>query len=366
MKIVVNLDPATYERIKSLVNDGEYESVEQFLRVGADNQLAIEAGEDASDEPSSADEPSESTSAPVTDMPESVTTYEWADSVPADVPTRDPYPADRGTTLLFSQYYRFLPLKFVLRELAIETADADGPVGLDRFRDHVADAVIPLRDALVDWEAAEDVSKQNRLSTGFPNRGSSDPQRTMRRYLHHYVGRYKPEKEEPSGFGHDLGFVSIRSDANGDPRICLTEAGMQFTRLSNPVLSQGPGADVESLTDDERAFLVTHIRSILGLEYEFMHYVYETLEHHRGTYTDTMEQFRSFLVNTDQFSDDPSENQIRSHTAGTISRMVVLGVLERGRRRGSYNTVRPLESYRYDDTNGEVYNESHDTGVHDE
>jgi len=274
--------------------------------------------------------------------------YEWGYTVPDTVPTHNPHPADRDSLLLFSQYYRYLPLKFVMLELAAETARVDGSVDLKSFRNHIADAVIPVRDALVEWEEAEDVNKQQRFSTGFPNHDASDPDRTMRRYLHHYVGRYKPEKGEPSGFGHDLGFVSIHADANNTARIALTDVGSAFTELTNPVLTAGPSADTAALGTDEREFLVAYLRANLDLEYEFMEYVYSTLEHHEGTYTGAMDRFRSFLQGTEQFSDDPSDNQIRSHTAGTISRMVAVGALERGQRRGTYNTVRPLVSYRSD------------------
>lgn len=347
MKIVVNLDPPTYERIKSLVADGEYESVEQFLRVGADNQLAIET--DAAEAPVTS---TENKSHEETQDTQATTTtgdgYEWGYTVPDTVPTRDPHPADRDALLLFSQYYRFLPLKVVILELAGETAATGGPVALDKFREHMSEAVIPIRDALVEWEETNDVSKQDRFSTGFPNRDASDPDRTMRRYLHHYVGRYKPEKGEPSGFGHDLGFVSIHADASNTSRIALTDAGRTFAALTNPVLSVGPSSDTPALATDEREYLVAHLRANLGLEYEFMEYIYSTLEHHEGTYTGAMDRFRSFLEGTDQFSDDPSDNQIRSHTAGAISRMVAVGALDRGQRRGAYNTARPLESYRSD------------------
>jgi|AntRauMinimDraft_4_1070384.scaffolds.fasta_scaffold00532_5 hypothetical protein len=348
MKIVVNLDPATYERIKSLVAGGEYESVEQFLRVGADNQLAIEADADEAPVTTAEDASQQETLDSQSTAASTGDGYEWEYTVPDTVPTHDPHPADRDSLLLFSQYYRYLPLKFVILELAAETATVGGSVDLESFRDHIAEAVIPIRDALVEWEEAEDVSKQDRFSTGFPNRDASDPDRTMRRYLHHYVGRYKPEKGEPSGFGHDLGFVSIHADATNTSRIALTDAGRAFAELTNPVLSAGPSADTAALGTDECEFLVAYLRANLDLEYEFMEYVYSTLEHHEGTYTGAMDRFRSFLQGTEQFSDDPSDNQIRSHTAGTISRMVTVGALERGQRRGTYNTVRPLVSYRSD------------------
>jgi hypothetical protein len=343
MKIVIDIDPDTYEEIKSLVAAGSYESVKQFLRAAADNQLTIEASEgsrtaavgssDGSPEIAAASSTSQS--------------YPWGYDPAPEAPARDPHPADRHELLLFSQFYRFLPLKFALSELADITADSGSPVKLDEFRDHASEAVIPVRDALANWEDANDISKQNRLSTGFPKRDSSDPERTMRRYLNHYVGHYSSGSESPSGFGHQLGLVSIQREPDSPTTIALTPAGAAFVELTNPVLADGPAEERASLSESERNYLVAHIRANLDLEYEFMNFVYGVLENHEGTYTGALDHFRTFLEDCSQFTEAPSENRVRSHTAGTISRMVALGVLRRGTRRGVYETGTPLDSYRY-------------------
>lgn len=335
MKILVELDPNTYERINELVAEGKYDSVEQFLRAGAANQLTIESSETADEEGANVGE-----SSPIEE-------YAWGYMVPEQVPVRAPHPGDRQESLLFSQYYRFLPLNFVLIELSKETSAVDEPVDLEAFRDQAAESVIPVRDSLVNWEEANEVAKHDRYSTGFPKRDASDPDRTMTRFLNHYVGRFRREKKEPSGFGHQLGLVSIIPTDEGGATIALTAAGERFLRLENPLLMNGPGSVDHQLSDAEQNFLVAHIRETLSFEYDFMDYVYDTLEHHRDTYTEALDRFRMFLEQSPGFTDHPDDNRVRSHTAGTISRMVTLGVLKRGQRRGVYQTIRPLETYQY-------------------
>lgn len=349
MKIVVDLDPDTYEKIRELVEAGRYDSVEQFLRAGADNQLTIEASPEGGVDTHRSTRPqrrgADGTTAS-TNAFESVA-GRWEYSLPDDVPVREPHPSNRSELLLFSQFYRFLPLKFALIELAKATAEVGGPADLDEFRDQVSEAVVPFRNALQDWENAHDVSKQDQFSTGFPKRDASNPERAMTRYLNHYVGRYRPENQEPAGFGHQLGMVSIEPSADEATTITLTPAGQNFLTLENPVLVDGPGESENSLSTDEQNYLVAHIRETLPLEYEFMEFIYDVLEHHDETYSKAMEQFRMFLETSSGFTDDPTDNRVRSHTAGTISRMVALGILERGARRGVYQTARPLDSYRY-------------------
>jgi len=349
MRIVVDLDPDTYEKIRELVEAGRYDSVEQFLRAGADNQLTIETSpEDGGDTHRSMrpqGRPADQTTAPMNGF-ESVA-GRWVYSMPDGVPVREPHPSNRSELLLFSQFYRFLPLKFALIELAKATAEGGGPVNLEEFRDQVTEAVVPFRNALQDWENAYDVSKQDQFSTGFPKRDASKPERAMTRYLNHYVGRYRPESQEPAGFGHHLGMVSIEPSTDEATAITLTPAGQSFLNLENPVLVDGPEESENSLSTDEQNCLVAHIRDTLPLEYEFMEFVYDVLEHHDETYSKAMKQFRMFLEGSSGFTDDPTDNRVRSHTAGTISRMVALGILERGARRGVYQTARPLDSYRY-------------------
>lgn len=352
MRIFVDLDPTTYEKIRELVVDGKYDSVDQFLRAGADNQLSLEgASRDSFGESKQEDQErrrnlnKQSSRSEVT-TDEEVSQFQWKYNAASDPPTRSPFPVDRSEILLFSQYYRFVPLKFAMVELGQVTADRGSPVNLDEFRAHIRDAVIPLRDALVDWEIESNVKKQERLSTGFPKRDSNNPERSMTRYLDHYVGRYRRQTGEPAGLGHQLGLVSIHSD-DDRASIALTPAGRRFLALENPLLADGPHKERAPLSDQEREYLVTHIRRNLSWEYDFVEFVYDTIDQHEGTYTEHLDRFRMFLNQAPSFTQDPSDNRVRSHTAGTISRMVDLGLLERGNRRGEYIPVRPPEAYRF-------------------
>lgn len=355
MRMYVDIDPDTYEAIKDLVAEGRFESVEQFLRVAADNQLAEERSGGTRNSSRTGTPPS--SGAPLTAPTETsdqsddssteiaASEYEWQYDPPASPPTRQPDRANRSDTLLFSQYYRFAPLKFALLELAHTTVDAAGPVPLEEFREHMREAVVPLRDALVAWETEADVKKQDRFSTGFPKQDSKNPDRSMKRYLDHYVGLFRAEAGEPGGMGHQLGFVSIQLD-DDVPTIALSPEGALFVSLENPLLAEGPGPQRQTLSTSERNYLVSHLRRTLPLEYEFVDYVYEILAQHEGTYTNHMERFRLFLDQAPGFTDDPGENRVRSHAAGTISRMVDLGILERGGRRGEYAPVRAPEAFR--------------------
>lgn len=327
MRLFTEIEPASYEKIQELVQEGRYDSVEQFLRVAAQNQLAIERSEGD-------DEQTTSNPEPELEKPE----FHWGYSPPQNIPTRPAFNDDRDEILLFSQYYRFFPLKCVLYKLAEVTSEHGGSVPLAEARTYVAETIWPIREAVVEWEKENDIKKQNRKSTGFPK----DKDQSMMRYIDHYLGKVKTQKGRPAGFGHDLGYISFQ-DTGSDWEVQLTPAGSRFVKITNPLLENGPTAP--TLSDQEQAFIISTIQENLHEEYHFMDYVYDILFTSEGSYTDHLDAFREFLEESPGASDDPSDNSVRSTVGGAISRMVELGVLERGRRRGWYDAKRHPDEY---------------------
>ena len=327
MRLFTEIEPASYEEMQGLVQEGRYDSVEQFLRVAAQNQLAIEKSEGTVEKENSQPSPEPEESG-----------FRWGYSPPENIPTDAPFEENRDEILLFSQYYRFFPLKCALYKLAEVTAEAGGAVPFQRARTYVAEEVWPIREAIVEWEEENNIKKQNKKSTGFPK----DKDQSMMRYLDHYLGKVRTQKGEPAGFGHDLGFVSFQ-DTGSDWEIQLTPAGCRFIQMINPLLEDGTSA--ATLSDEEQSFIVRTIRENLDEEYRFMKHVYNVLEGGEGSYTNHLEEFRNFLENSPAVGDDPSENSVRSNVGGAISRMVELDVLERGRRRGWYNTKRHPDEF---------------------
>lgn len=327
MRLFAELDPASYEEIQDLVSNDKYDSVEQFLRVAAQNQLAIERSDDDQNQ----EEVSTKTSSGGRN---------WHYMTPTDISTGPPFGEHRDGILLFSQYYRFFPLKCALYHLGKLTVDAGGPVSLNQARQYISEKVWPIRKEIAEWEDRNEIKKQNRKSTGLPK----NKDQSMKRYLHHYVGKIKTQKGEPAGFGHDMGYVSFHHDKlENEWSVQLTPTGARFIQIENPLLAQGPEAP--TLGEKEQTFVVTTIRGDLGEEYRFMKFVYNVLEEGEGSYSNQLDQFRNFLEESTAAGDDLSDNSVRSTVGGAISRMVELGILERGRRRGWYNPKQHPDEY---------------------
>jgi Arc/MetJ-type ribon-helix-helix transcriptional regulator len=338
MRVFAELDPDTYDRIEEAVHEGKYRDVDQFIRVAVENQLNIEKSTASEQTLSQNDQ--EATS-------KSDGGYSWGYSLPDNPPVSSPFEMDREHELLFQQYYRFFPLVPVMVELAKETTKKGEPVVLDEFRDHVAEIIKPLRDAIVDWEARNDIKKKNRKSTGLPKNDVKNPEYSMKRYLDHFVGKIRKRDLTPKSFPHTLGFISYDPIDEQKTFVQLTPAGERFLRQGNPILSEGP--DAPALSIEEQEFIVTHLDSTLPAEYRLMEFVYDTIaDNGNNTYTNCLNDFTEYLIEHGDFDGDASEKRIRSHISGALSRMVELGILDRGSKRGVYLPSTPLEKLTVD------------------
>lgn len=323
MRVITNLDPSTYDKVEELVETRGYRDIDQFIRTAVQNQISLEHEEIST---LSADTKQPTTSDVV-----------WSHEIPSNPPIGKPFDMDREDQLLFQQYYRFFPLVVVVAELADLTSNADGPVALSQFRSHMRDAVEEIRNPLREWEDENDVKKTERKSTGLPKTDVKNPDYSMKRFLDHYVGRVRQRDNRPLGFGNDLALISYRPlEDQSKCLVQLTRDGKQLLNLGNPLLANGP--DSPTLSGEEKQFLTQQVHDVLPEEHSFITLIYRTLDNDsEETYTQYLEEFEKFLIESPGFSDDkPSEDRVRSMTGGALSRMVELGIMTRGRKRGVY------------------------------
>lgn len=317
MRVIANLDPGTYDKVERLVETGDYQDINQFIRVAVQNQISLE-GEDSAGE-----QTLEQTSL-------------WGRTIPEGIPVDERFEMSRNGLLFFQQYYRFFPLVIVLVELAERTAQNEGPIQLSKFRTVMKGSVEPIRDRIKSWEDENDVKRKHRKSTGLPKIEVKNPEYSMKRFLDHYVGRIRQRDGKPISFGNEAAFISYRPIEEEDECLVqLTPEGRDLVEIGNPLLQSGP--ENPPLSPEEAEYIVHHIRENLDEEYRFMCNVYNIIAGiNDETYTSEIDQFREFLVSSPGLDDEPSDERVRSMTAGVLSRMVELELLDRGRKRGTY------------------------------
>jgi len=317
MRLITNLDPSTYDEVERLVETSDYRDVNQFIRVAVQNQISLEGEGSVEKQISDQHTP-------------------WGRTIPDGIPVDEPFEMSREDLLFFQQYYRFFPLVVVLVELAEQTAQKGGPIRLSKFRSVMKESVEPVRNRIKSWEDEHDIKRKNRKSTGLAKIDVENPEYSMKRFLDHYVGRIRQRDRQPISFGNETAFISYRPiKEENECLVQLTPEGRNLVELGNPLLQSGP--ESPPLSPEEAEYIVDHLRENLDEEYLFIRETHEIISGiDDETYTSEIDQFRDFLVSSPGLGDAPSDDRVRSMTAGVLSRMVELGLLDRGRKRGIY------------------------------
>jgi len=320
MRIIV--DPPEYlvERARKYIEKGRYKDLSSFVTTSMENQLALEEGESAEEvlTLARAQEPVGRPSGRELPLAAEL-------SIPQGERPTWGYPTRPGDTLAkqwpWGQINKILPIKFTVRLLANEVSEMEPLVPLDVFR---MEAARKARD-FGRWLAKNDAKYKRRwgerLSAGFPI--GKDEERSLNRYASHFVGYERKRDGVLFGalFDLKLGNAEIVGRALS---VGLTEAGLEFARIPNPVLDNSDLSS--SLSEDEIEFYLRHIRArvpgevyaselILGLIAEGVNGREELNE---GIKKTVPLEWTDAVVNTQR--------------AGAMARLYELGLIEKSRK----------------------------------
>lgn len=335
VKIVVDIPDGFVGRVKETVESGGYENAQEFVTTAIENQVELEEsgekGFKTLDEAFA--ECNDGTSA------RSVVHETETGDLETDglgqreydtVPTVSP-PGEENLTSgpLWGQYNKIFPAKLVVRRLAnvIQEQNEDGTstpqdgivwIDLEQFREETGQLARNYGLQIKEFDEKRSRGRGEKLSAGLPT--GEDTEKSIGRFQTHFVGRSKQDGSL-TGAAPSLLYVQISDDDVG--RIGITEAGLEFAELYNPLLDVGPEAD-ESLSTDEREFYLEHVRKELPAEYEAMITAAEAIDEGNNrpdTLTDQIAQLRG----------NWSESKANTMRSGIVSRMHELGLIGRER-----------------------------------
>lgn len=348
MKIVIELPDPLLGRVREAVQDRGYEDARVFVTTAIENQLELE--EYGNDEIKSLDEaieefdtsqpstPEKTDEVDVEPEPTAVLTDGLGrreyDAVPA-VRRPDSERLDDGP--LWGQYNRVFPVKIVVRRLANvvqnqnESSSHSGDglrwIELDHFQDETAQLARNYGLTIREYDQKRSRGRGEKVSSGLPT--GDDPDKSKDRFETHFVG-YSDGNHNLTGAPPHLHFVDI-SDEDVS-RIGITDAGLAFAELYNPLLDDGPDAD-EPLSADERRFYLDHVRENLDDEYAAMVRAARAVEEGDDRPTSLTERIAESYP-------EWSTSQADTMRSGLVSRMHELGLVGRervGQRGITYN-----------------------------
>lgn len=358
VKLVIDLPDSLIGRIKEAIQSGGYENAREFVSTAIENQLELE--EDGGEEFKTLDEAIEDLDDSKPESPDQKEEQEAKQEDDEDskdvltdglgqreydvVPTVSPPDAERlDDGPLWGQYNRVFPAKLVVRRLAniVQEQNKSGSaagnglqwIELDHFQDDAAQLARNYGLTIQEYDQKKSRGQGEKVASGLPT--GDDAEKSKDRFETHFIG-YSDRNQNLTGAPAHLHFVDISDEDVA--RIGITEAGLTFAELYNPLLDDGPDAD-EALSPDERSFYMQHTKDTLPDEYAAMVKTAQAIREGNKRPTSLTEHIAK--LNTDW-----SQSQANTMRSGLVSRMYEIGLVSRervGQRGIAYNLTKKGE-----------------------
>jgi len=242
---------------------------------------------------------------------------------------------------LLGQYNRLLPAKVNCRALLHYLREGRDGVALPDVEQEIAAAATRLGEILRFHDRRERLDRDEALSTAFPS-AIDDADKSRRRYINQFLGTVNSQRQI-SGLLAGLKLINLAKQ--DQPRVALTDAGLCFALLSNPVLDEGHGRVVRKFSSEETEFLLDHVAQSVPSE----SFAYRTILTAIKTGANTPEKIAEVLRREAPPSMDRglTESFIASQRSGAISRMCDLDLVRRLRQgvRVTYAITEPGDRF---------------------
>jgi hypothetical protein len=233
---------------------------------------------------------------------------------------------------LSGYYNRLLPVKFVLRMLAIMVfnsedweiedgfgEDGEADISFSEFRNKACKSAEYAREHLVFEEKKHGFDRGEGISIGFP----SESKKSHERFVSQFIGSKR--KNVLSGALFEMGFANLGGMLGfHNDTLYFTKEGFYFAMLGNPVIDEKKEWEKGSrFSEDERNFLLLHFKKNIPAEWEFMLQIANMIREGKNRSTPMLAE----LIKTREW-DRAKASIMRT---GVIARMQELGLVDRER-----------------------------------
>ena len=318
MKYIVELPTESARKISRLISEGKYESISQFAATAIENQLLLEGSiEEKIDKvlgkkltrKVSFDKSKEFNQKRLLSLD-----FTTKDIKTVSAPTSDRIPND----VLWGQYNRIFPIKITIRVLANLLVRND-TAELSFLQSEAIRAAREIGIVLKRKDEEQDRKYGNMLSSALPTGKSII--KAEKRFTNHFVG-YLTRAGRIEGAPGALKLLNIFEDVNGAYRVGITDAGLAFASLENPVIDREQFDT--TLGKGERDFYVKHVSENLQRETEAVVTVLRGIEDGASSPDELNSRIGTF-------SRGWSKTMTNTIRAGIVGRLHELGLLTRSR-----------------------------------
>jgi hypothetical protein len=235
--------------------------------------------------------------------------------------------------LMNKLHTRFFPSKIVtclLAKSVVENIEQNNSEWIDyeSFRKNSFEEVLEISKIIKQYEDENKVSRNERISTGFPAfhektfENKEDELKNMlrikaskERFLEQFVGPttraiHQNSNGTISGMLNDTGLVQIRKKDDSLLEITLSEDGIKFLMLPNPIIDNQNLK--HSMSKEEKDFILVKVMPIFDLEKRIISGIMKSIEKSQDMDTKQIDAIID-IVKTKWFNDKSNTSQIEKY-----------------------------------------------------
>lgn len=327
MRYVVDITQKQADEIESLIKNGQFKGFAQFITTAIENQIYIEKTEIDSERFAKADKKNTAVSQAdilVKDIKNEgriMLVEIKSQPEPVAIPNFQQLSCssqklEEEKCWLWGQANKILPVKIGLRAL-YALIGSEQWIELEEYRNKAADIAAGFGTIIRRYEDKKNKMRDERISAGLPN---EEEFKSKVRYKSHFLAYMRKDKTLDGAMPY-LRFVNVRRDERGKVLIGLTEPGLNFAKLDNPVINV---QDFEkSFNEKEVDFYLEHISKNVKGEYSAIKWLLQLLKNGLKEREEINKELKK------EFGQiwGASEAIINTQRAGLMARMFELGLI---------------------------------------
>jgi hypothetical protein len=331
LRRILDIDPQLELKIQEIIRAKGFRDFHHFATVALENQVAWETGDiTGNGVTNTLDLQISQLNKAVPPGNEALEAALTANENLLRMPSQEPKLShlqlpENADSILWGQYYRFLPVKVGVRVL-LNMYTEHFPELRD-FTEKVTNVALTLRHQLAKLDRMDRRSFGELLSATFP----TNDEKSVNRFVNQYMLHLRTSDMTLLGMMPELKLINVKSDGEGIARIGLTNFGSQFALLQNPAIDL---TKPESLSGDEINFLLNHIADNLPAEFEHMTIALKAIEDGKKTRDDLNAALKGYYSHYHKGS-EWSDTVVNTMRSGLFSRLNELGLVKR-EKHGKY------------------------------
>src|SRR6266702_689695 len=317
MKYVVDISPELAEEMNRQIKSGKYRTPQDFMLAAIQNQAYLETIDGNSTVTVSSGERSEAPPSHFSPIVSKALGARLLLPVDAARVKTVPVGTTDRSTYLWGQYNRLFPVKIVVR-VATNLANEHGS-------DYMPLAELYEKSSDIARELGRYIQRKDKLmgrkrgaiiSAGLPVGRRVD--KSVARFKNQFVGYLG--KDWLEGAAPTLKFIDITRNDKNIALVGITDFGLKFSTLSNPLIDRDDYA--APFSDQEVDFLLDHIATELTGEAKMIQLIFSSVKGGNATPDDLSGTMKSY-------NQKWTANEIVSMRVGVVSRMSEMGLLSR-------------------------------------